>query len=150
MFMSSDIKKPDRLNISKNAKEIIDSIDSTNYFSLGDKTTSRSELFLFAMALGIDTIPTQLENTHPGGLILEKSIDSTTLSSMYANFISSLQDEQLDEITNKGKVFKMAQEFANTGFENIDDYMKNKKNQKDLAWELLKEMDNQYNNYFSE
>ena len=57
--MSSDIKKPDRLNISKNAKEIIDSIDSTNYFSLGDKTTSRSELFLFAMALGIDTIPTQ-------------------------------------------------------------------------------------------
>lgn len=148
--MSSDIKKPDRLNISKNAKEIIDNIDSNNYFALGDKTTSRSELFLFAMALGIDTIPTQLENTYPGGLILEKSIDSTTLSSMYASFINSLQDEQLDEITNKGKVFKMAQEYANTGFENIDDYMKNKKNQKDLAWELLKEMDNQYNSYFSE
>ena len=147
--MSSDIKKPDRLNISKNAKEIIDNIDSINYFLLGDKTTSRSELFLFAMALGIDTIPTQLENTHPGGLILEKSIDSTTLSSMYASFIRSLQDEQLDEITNKGKVFKMAQEYANTGFENIDDYIKNKKNQKDLAWELLKEMDNQYNGYFS-
>lgn len=146
--MGNEQRKPDRLNISKNAKEIIDHIDDSNYFGLGDKDINRSELFLFAMALGKDTIPTQLENTYPGGLVLEKSIDSTTLSCMYALMIAELKDSDIDGITNKGVVFKKAQEYANTGFENLDDYMKTKKNQEDLAWELLAELDEQYSDIF--
>lgn len=142
--MINELKKPDRINISKKSKAVIDKIDSSNYFSLGDSSTSRSELFLFAMAIGKDTIPTQLENVHTGGLVLEKSIDSTTLAAMYASFIADLDGEDLDEITNKFAVFKSAQEYANTGFENIEAYMKSKKSQEDLAWELLNEMDNQY------
>ncbi len=134
----------DRLSVSKAAQSIIERIDGANYFDLGKESISRSELFLFAMALGSDTVPTRLDKLYPGGLVLEKSIDSATLAGMYALFIAGLEEDRLDDITDKGAVYKNAQEYANTGFENIDHYMQKKKNPEDLAWELLTEIDAQY------
>ena len=104
---------------------------------------NRTELFAFAMAVGADTVPTKLENIYPGGLVLEKSIDTRTKALMYALFIKNLGDGDLDEITKKDAVYSMAQEYANTGFEIIEDYM-NKKKDTDLIWDLLEEMDKQY------
>jgi len=97
------------------------------------------------MAIGSDTIPTKLENTYPGGLVLEKSIDSHTKALMYALFINNLKNLDIDEISKKDAVYHMAQEFANTGFEVIEDYMSKKKD-KDLLWYLLDELDAQYQN----
>lgn len=109
---------PDRINISKRARETADKIDDTKYFALQDSAISRSDLFSLAMAIGVDTaIPTKLENTYPGGLILDK-------------------------ITEKDAVYSFAQEYANTGFEVLADYM-HKKNS-ELIWSLLEELDSQY------
>lgn len=142
--MAIETKGPDRLNVSKKAKDIIDRIDDSDYLCLGNKSSSRSELFLFAMALGCDTLPTPPESIYPGGLILEKAIDSSTLASIYALFLYQHKGEDIDAITNKGEVFRLAQEYANTGFENLEDYMNTKKSDEDLAWELLRELDEQY------
>lgn len=141
--MGAASKYTDRINISKNAKEIVSKIDEKKYFGLQDTAVSRSELFLLAMAIGVDTVPTKLENIYPGGLILDKSIDGCTRALMYALFISRLNGAELDEITKKNDVYVLAQEYANTGFEVLEDYM-NKKKDVELVWELLDELDMQY------
>ena len=143
--MQSAIKNPDRINVTRKTRELLDRIDESKFFCLHDSLTTRSELFAFAMAIGSDTIPTKLENTYPGGLVLEKSIDSHTKALMYALFINNLKNLDIDEISKKDAVYHMAQEFANTGFEVIEDYMSKKKD-KDLLWYLLDELDAQYQN----
>ena len=141
--MENQTKEPDRICTTKKAKEVISNIDKAEYFCLHDGMINRTELFAFAMAVGADTVPTKLENIYPGGLVLEKSIDTRTKALMYALFIKNLGDGDLDEITKKDAVYSMAQEYANTGFEIIEDYM-NKKKDTDLIWDLLEEMDKQY------
>lgn len=142
--MSSITKSPDRINITKRAKNVVDKIDQSKYLSLEFPSTTRSELFILAMAIGIDTVPAKLENINPGGFILESSIDSTTRALMYAYFISRLPNVgMLDNVTDKEYVYNTAQEYANTGFEIIDDYINNKKDN-ELIWDLLAELDNQY------
>lgn len=141
--MEIKAKHPDRINISKRAREIVDKIDKAKYFGLQDSVVSRSELFSFAMAIGADTVPTKLENIYSGGLVLEKSIDSRTKALMYALFINKLGDGDLDEMTKKDQVYSLAQEYANTGFEIMEDYMERKKDS-ELIWELLEDLDLQY------
>lgn len=138
---------PDRINISKKAREYVEKIDEAKYFGLNDTAISRSELFSFAMAIGADTVPTKLENIYPGGLILDKSIDSCAKALIYALFIDKLGNDNLDEITKKDAVYSLAQEYANTGFEVIADYMDRAKDS-DLIWELLEELESQYNKTF--
>ena len=62
---------------------------------------------------------------------------------MYALFIGQLDTEDLDEITKKDAVYSLAQEYANTGFEILEDYMRNEKASA-LIWKLLEELDAQY------
>lgn len=142
--MNSTPKNPDRLNITKKSKRVVDKIDENKYLSLEVPTTTRSELFILAMALGIDTVPTKLENIYPGGLVLDSSIDIRAKALMYAYFIGTLPNvDMLDNVTNKEYVYNTAQGYANTGFEILDDYINNKKDS-ELIWELLEELDNQY------
>ena len=138
-------KAPDRLNYSTNAKKTLEKIDEINYMGLG-KVITRSELFLFAMSLGIEIdVKTEVVNPYSGGLILEKSIDSKTTAAMYSQFISQLKelDCELDSITDKGQVYNMAEQYANTGFEILADYFDNKKPE-DLMWDMFLELDKQY------
>jgi len=139
-------RMPDRLNYSTSAKKLLEKIDSANYMGLSVKVITRSELFLFAMSLGVES-GTRIEVVSPyqGGLVLEKSIDNVTLASMYAQFVSLLTDpdNEIDTVADKGQVYKMAEQYANTGFEIIADYFE-KKRQEDLLWDLFSELDIQY------
>lgn len=142
-------KKPDRLDYSTKAKQLLDKIEESNYMGLANKGgagVSRSEIFLFAMALGVESkSPTEVKNTYPGGLVLDKSIDAKTNAAMYAQFISQLSEpeNELDEITKKGEVYKLAEQYANTGFECIEEYVNSKKPEI-LVWDLFLELDEQY------
>lgn len=136
-------KVPDRINITQSAKKTIEKIDESNYLGLGKQSISRSELFLFAMALGVDTSPTKLDNVN--GLILEKSFGGQMQALLYALFIDKKTNEgTLDLITDKELVYNLAQEYANTGFDILDDYIQKKKDE-DLIWDLIDELDKQYN-----
>jgi hypothetical protein len=139
-------RMPDRLNYSTKAKQLLEKIDEANYMGLGLKSTSRSELFVFAMALGVESkTRTEVVNPYTGGLVLDKSIDSKTRALMYSQFISLLKDpdNELDAITDKGHVYKMAEQYANTGFKILADYFDRKKPE-DLVWDLFLELDSQY------
>lgn len=140
------IKIPDRLNYSSKAKQLIEKIDEANYMGLGLKGITRSELFLFAMSLGVESkTKTEVTSPYTGGLVLDKSIDGKTQASMYSQFISHLKDpdNELDATTDKASVYKMAEQYANTGFEIIADYFENKKPE-DLVWDLFLELNDQY------
>ncbi len=141
------LKIPDRLNYSTKSKQMLEKIDDVNYIGLGLKGTTRSELFLFAMALGVESkTKTEVVNPYSGGLILDKSIDGKTQASMYSQFISLLKDpeNELDTVVDKSSVYKMAEQYANTGFEIIADYL-DKKKPEDLVWDIFLELDTQYN-----
>jgi len=139
-------KMPDRLNYSNKAKLLLEKIDEINYMGLGLKGISRSELFLFAMSLGVESkTKTEVVNPYTGGLVLDKSIDSKTQALIYSQFISLLKepDNELESILNKSHVYKMAEQYANTGFEILADYL-DKKKPEDLVWDLFLELDTQY------
>lgn len=142
--MEINSKAPDRIYTTKKVRDIIAKIDETHFMGLDTNNITRSELFLFAMALGAETIPTKLDSLNSGGLVLEKSIDSRTKALMYALYIDHLNEkDNLDAITNKNDVYNTAQEYANTGFEILEEYMKKGKVE-DLIWELMSELDAQY------
>ena len=103
-------KRPDRIYTTKNVKELTSKIDQEHYFHLDSGHINRTNLFLFAMSLGVETMPMRLENINSGGFILENSIDSKTRAAMYAIFINKIGEENLDEITDKYKVYELAQE----------------------------------------
>lgn len=139
-------KTPDRLYVSTKAKELVDRLDELDYFGLGKVTINRSELFLFAMALGAEVgMETQVVNPYTGGFVLDKSIDSKTQAVMCAQYLASFSDpeKELDNIMDKGRVYKMAEQYANTGFKIIEDYIENKK-ANDLVIDLFLELDDQY------
>ncbi len=141
----SETKKIDRLSVSKEAIKLIDVIDEKKYLNLDKTSVSRTELFLFAMALGIESqAATSIESSSQVGLILDQSIKNIDISLIYALFLNShISDGNLDDALNKEHVYSVAQQYANTGFQIINDYMKIKSAEK-LSWELIKELDAQY------
>jgi len=143
-------KNPDRLYTSKKAKEIINKIDDQNFLNLDNHNTNRSELFAFAMSIAVNSEPIKLENINQGGLVKDNDIDNLTKALIYSLYISKLKDyENLDAILNKVEVYKTAEEYANTGFLILDDYLNNKK-EESLIWELLSELDKTYNELYIE
>ena len=135
-------KQPDRLNISKKAKQVVDNIDNTALLNLNNDFTSRSELFLFALALGAE-IDTETELANNVGFVLDSSIDTRTKAVIYAVYLCSVDDkETLDALVTKKEVYIKAQSYANTGFEILEDY--SSKKTETVVWELIDQLDEQY------
>lgn len=142
--MNSIQKNPDRIFISKKAKDIVKKIDSEKFINLDTSNNTRAKLFDFAMAIGIETLPIKMESVGKEGFLLESSIDGRKKALMYSYIISNSKDkETLDEVTDKAHVYGVAQDLANTGFEIIEDYISNSKEEL-LLWKMIKELDEQY------
>lgn len=131
-----------RVNYSTRAKDIIDKADLNNFFDL--KAIYRSDLFLFAMALGMTKGPTLIQKNYPGGLFREASLDPKTRAIMYALFIDhfNISEDDLDKISNKKEVFETAERYANTGFEVLGEVLEKHKGNfveaaEQFAWELI-------------
>ncbi len=139
--MSSEVRGPDRIYVSKRVRLMLDDMKESNYFGLSDHRVTRSELFLFAIALGMDVPKSKLESKE--SLVLENAIGAQTKASMYALFIDSAECDNIDSVADKGKVYSLAEEYANTGFSILEDYISRCKDEA-LIWTLIQEMDEQY------
>ena len=136
-------KEPDRIYVTKEDKKIIEKLDTTNYFGLRLQDTTRSDLFLFAMALGVET-HTREKLTNSDGLTLSKSLTPELKAIFFALYVKEVAGkENLDKIADQASVFNYAEEYANVGFNIIEDYQKNHKDT-DLSWIIMKELDEQY------
>lgn len=139
-------KDPSVLNISGDAKKVIERIDKEKFLGLDNSETSRTDLFLFAMALGLETgIQMPLTNkeglTRSSYLIKEEAL-------LYSAFIGKIEDkDSIEECTHKNKVFEMAEKYANTGFDLIKTMMDTKSEHTNML-EMILELDNKYEEYF--
>lgn len=135
------------LNCSGDAKKTIEKIDSSHLLSLDTKNCSRMELFLFAMALGIESgIETDLSK--PETLVRGEYINTKNEAFLYSTFIGDMDDDDLDQLDNVGNIYSKAQKYANTGFKLINDYFE--KAEEVVRLELLQELDDAYATIISE
>lgn len=137
-------KEPDRIYVTKDVRKIIEEqLDTSNYLGLSKQDTTRSDLFLFAMALGIESKSSeQLVNSE--GLTLSKSLTGETKALFFASYINEVAGkENLDKVADQEAVFKHAQEYANAGFHMIENYQNTTKDTV-LCWQLMAELDKQY------
>ena len=138
---------PTKLGISTTARHFVDDIDENNYFSLGNKGASainRSSLFSYAMALGYrEQKQTPIDQQYTGGFIQDMSIDGQLLALMCCQYLMTILPDELDRITEKSQIYKMAEQYANTGFQ----YIKNAQKQNDeenYLLDQLAELDDMY------
>lgn len=134
------------LNCSGDAKKTIERIDSSKLLSLDTKNCSRMELFLFAMALGIESgIESDLTKTDT--LVRGEYINTKNEAYLYSTYIGDMDNtDDLDELNDVGKVYAKAQKYANTGFKLINGYFE--KAEEVVRLELLKELDESYSDIF--
>lgn len=131
------------LSCSGDAKRIIDKIDKSKLLSLDIKNCSRLDLFLFAMALGIDSdVETDLSQID--SLVRGEYIKTKYEAYLYAAFIGDIDNtDDLELLNDVGNIYSKAQKYANTGFMLIDSYFE--KAEEVVKLELLQGLDQAYN-----
>lgn len=134
------------LNCSGDAKKTIERIDSSKLLSLDTKACSRMELFLFAMALGIES-GVESDLTKTDTLVRGEYINTKNETYLYSTYIGDMENtDDLDELNDVGKIYSKAQKYANTGFKLIDGFFE--KSEDVVRLELLKELDEAYNKLY--
>lgn len=145
----------DRFSIENYIYEnVIPMIDNKKFLGLGKgksekDTANRSELFFFAMALGIRKGERRpLSTTH--GFIQDTAIPgvgdiygvSNAMSLIYSVALSELRkDGNEDKINDLEEARKIAQEYANTGFHLIEDWLNDKNlDEETIMFRLIGEM----------
>jgi len=101
-------KVPDRLYIDESARDLYEKIKDESIF----KGKNRKEQFLFAMAVGFkNNIKIPIKKTE--GLFLEKDLKPE--DEALINAIAIYDAASIDILSNKGQVYKIAEEYANGG-----------------------------------
>lgn len=130
------------LSCSGDAKKIIDKIDKSQLLSLDIKNCSRLDLFLFAMALGIDS-GAETDLSQIDSLVRGEYIKTKYEAYLYAAFIGDIENtDDLELLNDVGNIYFKAQRYANTGFILINSYFE--KAEEVVRLELLQELDQSY------
>lgn len=127
--------------------ELIPQLDNSDYFRLSNQNCQRKELFNFALALGYKRgYPTELEKRV--SLIRREVLANDKYLYMSVFFKEFIEGElcNIDKITDEGEVFSIIENYVNTGFSVLKDYMKDYKDE-DVAFMLIKEMDEIYKDF---
>ena len=101
---------------------IIKELDNSKYYllNLSNESASRTDLFNFALALGLkDDEPTPLVSSK--GLIRTSNEDVKPYFFMYKSIyfdkVLSKDDSKIDEITDIDAALNLVEQYANTGFD---------------------------------
>lgn len=136
------MKEQDRLYVDKNKAEFIRSINKSNEYL---KFDNQKELFIYAMTLGAHC-PTKLTGTKEA-LFLEKDMNYEDIALIYSVVLTELGN--IDELTDKEKVYNIAQNMANTGFSFIQNQIENNSFE-NLTMKLLVNLDEKFEKIIQE
>lgn len=130
------------INVNKeHLNGIIKELDDKQWFCLGKTDASRTELFNFALALGVkEGYPTPLLANE--GLIRSEYIENFMYiyqGLFYNQKIISNPDE-IDHIADPDAVLNLAEEFANTGFYRLKELKEEFPDQEHFMAKLLNEI----------
>ncbi len=114
------------INYTNRAREVVEAIDKNSYFELGGKGSDgihRINLYLVAMAIGIDSSPYPLSNKN--SFIRGSALDHVPLSILKAFYVQKKLDagESIAGVTDLAEVFSMSEPYANGGFEVLGGYV---------------------------
>ena len=126
----------DRLYVDKNKAEFIRSINKNNEYL---KFDNQKELFIYAMTLGTHC-PTKFTGTKEG-LFLEKDMNYEDRALIYSVVLPEL--DNIEELTDREKVYDIAQNMANTGFSFIQKQIENNSFE-NLTMRLLVNLDEKF------
>jgi len=137
------------LSISnKVKKDVLKTLDRTDYFHLSNSNTSRPDLYNFALALGYKRgYPSDFEDAKES-LVREEYVNNYRFlysSLYYSEFINKGHKDQLDDLIYSDKTFPYADRYANTGFDIIKDWTSSEPEEV-LVFKLIQEMDEMYQN----
>ena len=136
------------LNISSKYKtELVPQLDVNNYFQLSLSECSRRELFNFALALGYKRgYPSDMEKQT--SFIRKEALgnDRYLYSSVFYKEVIANDLSKIDAIVDENAVFSVAEEYVNTGFSVLKDYMKEMSDE-NLMYKLLAEIDEIYKDF---
>jgi hypothetical protein len=120
------------LNI-ESSSNILDIIDNEK---LLDLHKDRLELFLFAAAIGGLT-PTPLNSLK--SIVRPERVKSSVIGFPYltAISVSNMKGNDLNNLVNSEKIFKFADQCANTGFKVIEDIAQNQRDVQGYIGDLL-------------
>lgn len=142
-------KTPLMLYVTKETKKLIDKIDLNDFLGLSNQNTSRTELFMFASALGLE-VDMQTNLDSKDSLIRVNYLQTKDEALIYSSFINNIQDEEnLEECVLKSEVFSQIEKYANTGF-NLLQGMMESKNEEFAIFERIKELDQKYEECFND
>lgn len=135
------------LNISsKTKKDIIKKLDRSDYFKLSNPGTSRPELYNFALALGCRRgYPTDISDAKES-LVREEYVANSRYiySSLYfSEHVNCGHKDNLDNLIRAEETFALADKYANTGFDVLNDYYESTPDSV-LVYKLIQEMDEIY------
>jgi hypothetical protein len=134
------VSTQDRLYIEKDKSNFIRKlIEKGNRYLLFNEN---KESFLYAMVLGMNN-PTELKGAKDG-LVRESYLKIEDMALLYSIVLEELND--LDELTEKNKVYGIAEKMANTGYK----IMNNKIDlisYDNLTMKLFSELDELYENH---
>lgn len=139
----------DRISVSKKVEEkIIPIIDSNKLLGLDKSTSERIDLFLFALALGLEKgMKKGLEQKI--SLIRAESVKPFPMSMIFSVLVDDLiKRNEIGKIGDQDEAFVVAQEYANAGFEEIQNMLE--KDEDTLMWKMLNTLDDKYDYLFSE
>ena len=140
---------PTRVQVTPAAKELAEKLDAEGYFGLGQgygraNSISRSQLFAFAMALGFEINEgTPLDKQYQGGFIQDTAFDGRLMALICGEWLCSIGEDNLDQMTNKSAIYKLAEQYANTGFNIIAKQMA-EQSEEELLFDMLMELDDMY------
>lgn len=126
----------DRLYIEARKGDFIRGINKQNQYL---KFDNQKDLFLYAMVLGHE-IPSEFSGSRDG-LFNSRDLSYEDEALIYSLVFPVLED--IEELTNKEKVYTYAQNMANTGFSIIEQKI-DEISFDNLTMKLLKELDDKY------
>ncbi len=137
-------KDPLMLYVTKEVKELIDKIDKNNFLGLGTHDSSRTELFIFAAALGLEAGVQMPLEKNKESLTRATYLNTNDEALLYSSFIGNLEDEDdLESCISKNNVFYEIEQYANTGFNLLKGMMESKSEESALL-ERIKILDDKY------
>lgn len=127
---------------------LLQRLDASNYFSLGEPGCARLELFAFALALGFAKQKRSSLNGSKNSLFRAQYLkeEKQLMDSLFFQQAIADSKGKIDALADKKEVFGMAEEFANTGFHILQEYLDNEADESLLA-DCVEDMNKIYEDF---
>lgn len=127
MGMENISKARSTVSIDKRINDVVVSrLDECDYLHLGKSGCTRADLMLYAMALGVDSkISVPLKKPLDGGFARTESFSPKVSALIEALHFSEVGYDNPDGLRDKNAAYKIAEEYANSGFNFIESDLDN-------------------------